>query len=250
MPACEDHRTDEIPVGGLGSRCLQRLRSRSAKRDCDLGASTDPTVVGYNLYYGEPAKTYTNMVAAGGATNVTISGLLPGAEYFFAATAVDSVGLASVFSNEISYQVPLSDNPPTLALTSPLNGASYAPPATITLAASVTPNGHSITQVQYYNGPTLLGANTSAPYSLTWTNVSAGSYTLTAQAVYDAGSTVASSPVNVTVTNNPPPTLALTSPLNGASYAPPGPSPSPPASPPTATRSLRSNITTGQHSWA
>ena len=109
---------------------------------------------------------------------------------------------------------------PTLALTSPLNGANYTAPATITLAASVTANGHSITQVQYYNGPTLLGANTSAPYSLTWTNVRRWQLHLTAQAVYDAGSTVASSPVNVTVTN-PPPALALTSPLNGASYTAP-----------------------------
>jgi hypothetical protein len=46
------------------------------------------------------------MVAVGGATKTTIAGLLPGAEYFFAATVVDSVGLESAFSNEISYQVP------------------------------------------------------------------------------------------------------------------------------------------------
>jgi regulation of enolase protein 1 (concanavalin A-like superfamily) len=64
-------------------------------------------VVSYNLYYGGASQTYTNMVEAGDATNAIVSGLLPGAEYFFAVTAVDDVGLASVFSNEISYQVPL-----------------------------------------------------------------------------------------------------------------------------------------------
>jgi hypothetical protein len=82
------------------------------------GPSTDPTVVGYNLYYGEASKTYTNMVAFGNVTNVTVLGLLAGAEYFFAATAVDSVGLESSFSNEISYLVPGgSTNPAAPAIT-------------------------------------------------------------------------------------------------------------------------------------
>jgi sulfur relay (sulfurtransferase) complex TusBCD TusD component (DsrE family) len=199
-------------------------------------ASADPTVVGYNLYYGGASQTYTNLVAAGGLTTATVSGLLPGATYFFAATAVDSVGLASVFSNEISYQVPASGNPPTVALTAPLNGASYPAPAAITLAASVTANGHSITQVQFYNGATLLGASAAAPYSLSWSGVGAGSYGLTAQAVYDTGSTVASSTVNVTVTNNLAPTVALTAPLNGASYPAP------------ATITLAASVTANGHS--
>ena len=36
------------------------------------------------------------------------------------------------------------------------------------------------------------------PYTFSWANVSAGSYSLTAQVVYDTGSTVTSVPVNVT----------------------------------------------------
>jgi hypothetical protein len=40
---------------------------------------------------------------------------------------------------------------------------------------------------------------------LTWSNVSAGSYSLTARAVYDAGSTVDSSPVSIAVTGLPAP---------------------------------------------
>ena len=111
-------------------------------------------------------------------------------------------------------------NPPTIALTSPGNGAVYTAPATVNLAAGVTVNGHTITKVQFYNGATLLGEDTSAPYSLIWSNVSAGSYSLTARAVYDAGSTVASSSATVTVVN-PAPTIALTSPTNGAAYTAP-----------------------------
>jgi hypothetical protein len=88
---------------------------------------------------------------------------------------------------------------PSVALTFPADGASYTVPATIPLAASVTANGHSITQVQFYNGATLLGAVAAAPYSFSWTNVSLGNYGLSAKAVYDSGSTVSSAPANVTV---------------------------------------------------
>jgi len=110
-----------------------------------------------------------------------------------------STAYAMSVSNVAVMALTATNPAPAVALTSPLNGASYTAPASITLAAGVTANGHSITQVKYYNGATLLGANSSAPYSLNWSNVSAGSYSLTAQAVYDAGSTVASGPVNITV---------------------------------------------------
>jgi hypothetical protein len=66
------------------------------------GRSTNQDVVGYNVHYGGAAQTYTNVVAVGDVTNVTISGLLPGTVYFFAATAVNSAGLESEFSNEVA----------------------------------------------------------------------------------------------------------------------------------------------------
>ncbi|HWX21824.1 MAG TPA: Ig-like domain-containing protein [Candidatus Binatia bacterium] len=98
---------------------------------------------------------------------------------------------------------------PVVALTAPAGGASYSAPATINLAASVAANGHTITQVQFYNGGTLLGAATATPYSFTWTNVSTGSYSLSAKAVYDSGSTVSSASANITVNAALPP-LGLT----------------------------------------
>ena len=65
----------------------------------------------------------------------------------------DTNGLESDYSAEVSYTVPLpTNNSPAIALTSPANGSAYVAPATISLAASVTANGHTITQVQFYNG--------------------------------------------------------------------------------------------------
>jgi hypothetical protein len=81
-------------------------------------ASTDPTVTGYNVYYGIASGTYnTNPVNAGNATNATISGLVQGTTYYFAATTYAS-GMESPFSSEVSYLVPLNvptvNQPPTL----------------------------------------------------------------------------------------------------------------------------------------
>ena len=95
--------------------------------------------------------------------------------------------------------------PPAIALTSPANGATFTAPATINLAASITPNGHSVTEVQFYNGTSLLGQATNAPYAFTWSGVAAGNYSLTAQMVYDLGSTIASTVANVTVAASRPP---------------------------------------------
>jgi hypothetical protein len=127
-------------------------------------------------------------------------------------STVDSLPVNITVAN-----VPL---PPVVALTAPVAGASYTVPASIGLAANVAANGHTITSVQYYNGSTLVGEVASAPYNFTWNNVGAGSYGLSARAIYDSGSAVDSLPVNVTVANALP-TVALTTPVSGASYAAP-----------------------------
>ena len=65
-------------------------------------------------------------------------------------------------------------NAPTATLTAPLNGAQYTAPATITLTATASVSGGTISKVEFYNGTTLLGTSTSSPYSYTWTNVAGG----------------------------------------------------------------------------
>ena len=55
--------------------------------------------------------------------------------------------------------------------------------------------------MQFYNGATLLGTVAAVPYSFSWNNVSAGTYSLSAKAVYDSGSTATCAPVNVTCVN-------------------------------------------------
>jgi Fibronectin type III domain len=68
--------------------------------------STNPNVAGYNIYYSTVSGHFTNMVSVGDVTNATVSGLLDGTTYYFAAKARSASGVESDFSNETSYAVP------------------------------------------------------------------------------------------------------------------------------------------------
>jgi chitinase len=116
-----------------------------------------------------------------------------------------------------------SNATPTVSITSPANNASFNAPASITINATATDSDGTISKVDFYNGTTLLGTDTSSPYSFTWTNVAAGSYALTARATDNGNATGTSSVINVTVNNvsNPPPTTSITAPANGATFTAP-----------------------------
>jgi len=64
--------------------------------------SLSTNVVGYNIYCGLASGVYNSVESVTG-TNTTITGLAAGTTYYFAATAVDALGVESQFSNETSY---------------------------------------------------------------------------------------------------------------------------------------------------
>ena len=70
------------------------------------GSSSSGDVAGYNIYYGGANGSYTNMISVGNVTNVTVTGLLDGTTYYFAAKTVNASGTESGFSNQTSYAVP------------------------------------------------------------------------------------------------------------------------------------------------
>ena len=78
----------------------------------------DPNVAGYNVYYGGTSGAYTNEICVGNATNATISGLVEGTTYYFAATTYAASGMESPFSSAVSCLVPVNgpigNQPPTL----------------------------------------------------------------------------------------------------------------------------------------
>ncbi len=130
--------------------------------------------------------------------------------------AVDANGVPST-----ARMVTLKENrsPTTVSLTSPASGATFTAPATVSLAANAT-DADGIAKVEFFNGATKLGEDTTAPYTSQWTGVAAGSYTLTARATDNLGATTTSAARSITVvSSNSPPTANITSPANNATFA-------------------------------
>ena len=71
---------------------------------------------------------------------------------------------------------------PTVAITTPANNASFTAPATIAITASAADSDGTVTKVDFYQGATLLGTDTAAPYSFAWNNVT-GAEVVTAPAL-------------------------------------------------------------------
>jgi hypothetical protein len=129
----------------------------------------------------------------------------------FTLSAVDTAGNQS--SMPLSYAYAPPNAPPSVSLTSPAAGASFTALATVPLTATASDSDGSVAKVEFFQGSTLIGTATSAPYTATWANVPAGSYTLTARATDNLGATTTS--VGVAITVKPTP-LTITSPANGA----------------------------------
>lgn len=92
---------------------------------------------------------------------------------------------------------------PTVNITSPANNASFAAPATITFNANALDTDGSVSKVEFYNGNTLLGSDNASPYTYTWVNVAAGTYTITAKATDNLGATTTSSAITIVVQAKP-----------------------------------------------
>lgn len=77
----------------------------------DAGPSTN---VFYRVYYGSASRIYTFQTDAGTNSNKIVSNLVSSTTNYFTVTAYDSLGLESVFSDEVVYIVPavVTNSPP------------------------------------------------------------------------------------------------------------------------------------------
>ncbi len=109
---------------------------------------------------------------------------------------------------------------PSVSITNPLNGATFAAPANVSIGATATVTGGSVTNVQFFTNGVSLAFVTTAPFTLTANNLAVGSYSLTAVATA-SGILATSTPVSFSVTASTPPTVSLTNPANAAVFAAP-----------------------------
>jgi aryl-phospho-beta-D-glucosidase BglC (GH1 family) len=150
---------------------------------------------------------------------------VPAGPYTITAKATDNSGNISTSAGVAITVTSITVNqPPVVTLSSPVSGATFTAPATISLSATASDADGTISKVEFYNGSTKLGEALSGPYTFVWSGVPAGPYTITAKATDNSGNISTSAGVAITVTSivpNQPPVVTLSSPVSGATFTAP-----------------------------
>ncbi|MEL7160918.1 MAG: polysaccharide lyase family 7 protein, partial [Bacteroidota bacterium] len=88
---------------------------------------------------------------------------------------------------------------PSVSITSPTNGTNFAPGSDVEITVDATDSDGTIASVEFFEGSTLLGEDTTAPYSFTWSGVAEGEYTLTVRATDNEGGIKTSLSTGITI---------------------------------------------------
>src|SRR4051794_6192432 len=112
-----------------------------------------------------------------------------------------------------------ADKAPSATLTAPAANSVFVAPASINLTANVSDPDGTITKVDFFQGATLVGTVSRAPYAFTWTDVAAGRYSLTAKATDNSGVSTTSSVISVVV--DALPSVSLTGPADQSTFRTP-----------------------------
>ncbi len=134
---------------------------------------------------------------------------------------VSSGGRLNAFRAASAVSAGTPNTPPTASMTGPSDGATYKMPVNIVVTADASDSDGTVASVTFFANGAPIGVDTTSPYSVTWVNAPAGSFGLTAMAADNLGATSTSAAVNVTVIPNFPPSVSITSPAEGATFASP-----------------------------
>lgn len=159
-------------------------------------------------------ETGQSALTAGGSTgNVSIPWIVVGKTYRFELRDPSTGALANQI---VTGQAAAANVPPTVSLTAnPTSG--LVAPTTVTLSATAADIDGSVTRVQFFHGSTLLGEDTSLPFSWSWNITQLGTYAVTAVATDDRGANTSSAPVVLNVAG---PGLGFSLPADYADFAP------------------------------
>ncbi len=143
-------------------------------------------------------------------------------QFAITARATDNAGSARDAIQSVLVVQPIG-LAPSVNLLTPATGASVFPNTAVSLAATATSAGGTISSVQFYvNGSPSGGSITSTPYTTTFTPTAPGSYTIDAITTDDRGNTAVSNSATITAAFATP-TVTITSPNpNATARATPG----------------------------
>jgi PKD repeat protein len=119
-----------------------------------------------------------------------------GAGQIVRAVATDNQG-ATANSNNVVMNV-VANVPPTVAITSPANGALFVAPESVTINATASDIDGTVAQVEFFVDGVSIGIDNSSPFSATWISVE-GEHILRATATDNLGASTNSSIISITV---------------------------------------------------
>jgi len=97
-----------------------------------------------------------------------------------------------------------ANQPPSVTLTAPTNGASFTAGSNIAVSANASDSDGTVSRVEFFRGTASLGVDTSAPYAVTWANATTGSHAFKAVATDNNGASTTSTTSTITITGTPP----------------------------------------------
>jgi chitinase len=137
----------------------------------DPNSETD--LAGYRVYYGTSSGLYPNVTDVGNMTTATISNLTAGQTYYFSATAYDTQGRESGYSNEVSSRPRGPGTTYTVTASAGSNG-SISPSGTVSVNQGGS-QSFAVTPRSGYHAADVLvdGKSVGAVAGYTFSNVTA-----------------------------------------------------------------------------
>ncbi|MER5396922.1 glycoside hydrolase family 48 protein [Streptomyces sp. NPDC002599] len=154
---------------------------------------------GWNGTWSQSGKSVTVKNASWNGTIGAGTAVTTGAQFTYSGTNTAPVSYAVNGTTCTG-----AHQPPITVLTSPAAGAVYTQGDAVPMAATAAAaDGATISKVEFYDDTTLLGTDTSSPYTLSASGLAVGSHSVLAKAYDSLGASADSVPAGITVAAGP-----------------------------------------------
>lgn len=199
---------DSAP-GGTGISGLSVVKNSRSLRD--YRAASDESIFSTQTQSGGIARYLWDFGDGATSSEINPAHVYTKPGFYTVGLTITDTGGASqseIKTNFIQVLGP-TNQPPSISLTSPINGSTWLAGANLPIAASASDSDGTVTEVRFFNESGQLAVLTAPPYNVVWPTVLAGKYLLTAVAKDNGGLTSTSAPVTVQV--QPLPALSVLS---------------------------------------
>ena len=182
------------PVANAGENIVVILPASTAVLNASASSHPENKTLTYvwEQVYGPSVIAFDNLNSA----TPTISNLEKGI-YKCKVTVND--GSYTSFDEMLVIVQETSNAIPVVNITSPTNNSSFSQGTAINITASASDLDGSIAKVEFYDGETKIGEDTSSPFSFSWNGASVGNHSLKAIATDNEGATATSSIISISV---------------------------------------------------